>query len=229
MTLLAAGALCVACGSSKTSASPTLSYVLVKPGFQFVNIGARAQMIAVAGYTDNSTRTVTNDAVWSTSDPSVVSILPNGRATALAVGTSTIRATYQGMSGSLVTYIGPDYYDDCYGYDPDTLRILPQGSTWALVDGLGSFIAVFATEADAANGLALGRQYRSTCYIGRGNPRPNPSAYVIEYWPLPTGQAATISPEDCVPYTPGNVRVVDQGATGWAVMDGSTQIALLDN
>ena len=108
------------------------------------------------------------------------------------------------------------------------LKVVHDAYGWSLSDDY-ILLATLATEADAANALALAQRSQSICWIGRGNRRANPSAYIIDYWARPTGTPTTISPEDCVPYSPGNLRIVDQGALGWAVMDGSTLIRLLDN
>jgi hypothetical protein len=71
-------------------------------------VQATTQFTATAVFTDNSTRNVTTLATWSSSN-SAIAVVANsgptiGRATALAEGTSTITATYQGSSGtSLLT------------------------------------------------------------------------------------------------------------------------------
>ena len=73
-----------------------------------ITVGRRGQMIATAGFSDNSVSDVTSFATWQSSDPTVVSILPTGYATTLASGTATIQASYRGMTGSLQLYIAAD-------------------------------------------------------------------------------------------------------------------------
>jgi hypothetical protein len=225
--LVAAGAACVACGSSKTSASATLSLVTVSTQVTFITIGVRAPMTAVAVYSDNSLRDVTSQATWQSSNPAVVAIQPDGRATALTTGTATIHATYQGLIGTLPLFIGTDLYEDCIEYNNSRLQIVQEQTGWVLTDGFG-LLAVLDNAADGANALALARNYQALCYIGRGNPRTNLYAYILEYWGPPRMPPA-ITPEDCIAYSPANVRAVNVGAAGWALMDGPTQIALLDN
>ncbi len=76
-----------------TPTDPTVS--LLSPNQAFV---------ATAIFTDYSTRNVTTSASWSSSNITVAAISNSGatigRATGLAVGTSTITATYGGMSAS---------------------------------------------------------------------------------------------------------------------------------
>jgi len=228
VALLTAGALCVACGSSKTSPTSTLSFVLVSPTSAMITVGRRTQMKAMAGFSDNSVSDVTTRATWETSDPAVVSILPTGYATSLASGTATVRATYQGMTGTLQLFIAPEYHEDCWAYDTSKLKVVHDAYGWSLSDDY-ILIATLASAADGDAALALARQFQSICWIGRGNRRADAWAYVADYWERPSGQPTTISPEDCVRYSPGNLRIVDLGALGWAVMDGSTQIRLLDN
>jgi hypothetical protein len=141
----------------------------------------------------------------------------------------TIHATYKGVTVPLPLYIGTEYYEDCYGYDASTLKIVRDGGGYALVDNFGSYLAVFVSAQDAANGLALGQRYQSNCWFGRGNSRSNPSQYIVSFWLRPTGAATTIAPEDCTAYSPGNLQIVDLGVQGWAVIDGATRIALLDD
>lgn len=64
------------------------------------------KMIATATYSDASTEVVTNSAVWSSTNTSVLTVsntLPNiGRATGVAAGTSTLTATVGSISGNLL-------------------------------------------------------------------------------------------------------------------------------
>jgi hypothetical protein len=57
------------------------------------------QATAVAAFSDGSSREVTIDAQWTSSNPSVATVSSGGRVTPVAVGSTEIRATYQGVSG----------------------------------------------------------------------------------------------------------------------------------
>jgi len=40
---------------------------------------------------------------------------------------------------------------------------------------------------------------------------------------------SSIVPEDCIPYDPANLRIVDQGSSGWLLTDGAMRMLMLDN
>lgn len=89
-----------------TVTAPALTYVQVTPTNPSITAQATAQFTATAVFADNSTRNVTSSSSWTSSN-STVAVVSNsgatiGRATGLGAGTSTITATYQGMSGSSV-------------------------------------------------------------------------------------------------------------------------------
>jgi uncharacterized protein YjdB len=91
-----------------TVTDPPLAFVQVTPTNPNLPVQATAQFTATAVFTDNSTRNVTTLATWSSSSTAIAVVANSGgtigRATALAEGTTTITATYQGSSGtSLLT------------------------------------------------------------------------------------------------------------------------------
>jgi len=230
LAVVAATAVACACGGSSSPAAPaaTVRSVSVEAQGALVTIGQRAQLSATAVYSDGASKDVTTVATWQTSDPSIVAVSNTGVATAGAAGTVLLRATYGGAGGTLqVTILGAfDVF--CDPYSTATLSVIPTEDYWTLWDGV-QFLEIMATQADAANALALAQRYRTNCSIGRDNARANREAYITQYWKDTTGAATTISPEDCTPYATANLQVVDLGATGWAVSDGTRQLLLLDN
>ena len=89
-----------------TVTDPPLAFVQVTPTNPSIPVQATTQFTATAVFTDNTTRNVTTLATWSSSN-SGVAVVGNaganiGRATALAEGSSTITASYQGSSGASV-------------------------------------------------------------------------------------------------------------------------------
>jgi uncharacterized protein YjdB len=60
-----------------------------------------SQLSAAATLRDGMTQIVTNAAAWQSSNPSVATVSSAGLLTAVAPGTTTITATYQGMAGTL--------------------------------------------------------------------------------------------------------------------------------
>ena len=61
--------------------------------------GTQYQLSAVAGFSDGSTRDISAQAGWQSSDPAVASVSPSGLVTPLANGSALITATYQGVTG----------------------------------------------------------------------------------------------------------------------------------
>ncbi|MCL6448204.1 MAG: Ig-like domain-containing protein [Armatimonadetes bacterium] len=71
----------------------------VRPGEATVKVGESVQFYAVAVYSDNSERNVTQEATWSISTPAVASVNV-GLATGIAPGQTDVIATWQGLTGT---------------------------------------------------------------------------------------------------------------------------------
>lgn len=93
-------ALGFACGGAAPApAAPSavavrsLTVVLVRaePGYQ---------AMAVAAFSDGSSREVTRETQWSSSNPAVAAVSETGSVSVLASGTTEIRGTYQSVSGN---------------------------------------------------------------------------------------------------------------------------------
>ncbi|MBK7249342.1 MAG: Ig-like domain-containing protein, partial [Gammaproteobacteria bacterium] len=82
--------------------APTLSSIAVAPVDPVLGYrGAPQQFRATGRYSDQSTRDLTNEVTWSSSDPAVAVIGADGFARAAAVsGSSTIRAQSGNVSAS---------------------------------------------------------------------------------------------------------------------------------
>lgn len=57
---------------------------------------------------------------------------------------------------------------DCLAHDPAALRVESMGASGWLVRAGAELIALFDTESDANDGLAVMRHYNRHCYVGRG-------------------------------------------------------------
>jgi len=121
--------------------------------------------------------------------------------------------------------------DDCLDHDPAVLTVEDQGADGWLITANGEAIKQFDTQGDALFALEIMNDYDQHCYIGRGNSRPDRLRYVAEYLrhsavlgppPIPAG-------EDCLSYDPYGLVISDEGATGWILTDGSSNMLLLDN
>jgi hypothetical protein len=171
---------------------------------------------------------VTNASTWLSSNPAVATV-SSGLARAASLGTTTISAAYNGQTVSSSITVAPD--QDCIPYDPTSVATLPnpQDPTVVAVTASTSIgTAIFSAGAnptDVTNLVALYRRYTQLCYIGR-NYGPQ---YILTYFKGSSGQQTTITPEDCVSYSAGALQIVNQGASGWTVMSGGTQLALLAN
>jgi uncharacterized protein YjdB len=81
-------------------AAKTLSSIAVTPATASIGVGATGQFTATGTYSDGSTAVVTSTATWASSSAAVATINAAGLATAVASGTTTIRATVSGVSGT---------------------------------------------------------------------------------------------------------------------------------
>ena len=74
---------------------PAVSSLQITPKNISVPVGARGVMQAVAYFDDGSSRDVTRESTWSSSDPTVGIVVPDGAGagTALAVGTGSVTIT----------------------------------------------------------------------------------------------------------------------------------------
>lgn len=138
-----AGALAgiIACGDSGPSrpSSPTVMSVSVAGAAPA--LGGRAQFSASATFSDGQVRTVTTDATWISSAPSVATV-SGGLVIAVGLGDVTISATFQGVRGSAQIAVAAsadlspfmrDYIEALFlGTGPltptDGVRGCPQGS-----------------------------------------------------------------------------------------------------
>jgi uncharacterized protein YjdB len=86
-----------------TVTNAVMTSITVTPATTTLPIGAKLGFVATAGYSDGTTRDVTALASWTSSTTSVAQVsdagTTRGQATALAAGTTTITATYSGLSG----------------------------------------------------------------------------------------------------------------------------------
>ncbi|MEW6472174.1 MAG: hypothetical protein AB1679_07880 [Actinomycetota bacterium] len=142
---------------------------------------------------------------------------------------TTVTTVKPGPTGqtSGTTVISPE---DCIPYRSANLQIVNEGAAgWLLTDG-SSRMLILDNESDAKSALALAKAHTKQCFIGRNNQRPDRKTYIVEYWEGTSGLAAApISPQDCLPYDPANVRIIDEGATGWLLTDGVSRMLVLDN
>ena len=65
------------------------------------NVGATAQLSAVANLSDGTTQSVTSQATWTSSNPSVANVSGTGLVAGVSAGAATITASYQSVNGTM--------------------------------------------------------------------------------------------------------------------------------
>jgi trimeric autotransporter adhesin len=88
--------------------APKITMLQVTPVNPTLLLGELQQLQAVAIYDDFTTQMVTGMATWQSKDPMVAAVstgMGRGTVTALAAGTTTIIATYMGVSGTTVVTV----------------------------------------------------------------------------------------------------------------------------
>ncbi len=92
------------------SATVTLASISVTPASSSVPNGATDALTAIGTFTDNSTQNLTSQVSWSSSAPSVATVSgasgSQGVATGVGLGTTTISATIDGVTGSTALTVG---------------------------------------------------------------------------------------------------------------------------
>ena len=80
--------------------NPVLTGLTVGPQSPNIQQGTNLQMSATGTFDDGSTKTLTSNVFWSTSDQAVASITPGGQVTGASSGTATITASSGAASGT---------------------------------------------------------------------------------------------------------------------------------
>ena len=80
--------------------APVLTSITVTPANPSISVNGQQQFTATGNYSDGSHQNLTSSATWASSSPSVATITSGGLATGVAAGSTTIKATYNTISGS---------------------------------------------------------------------------------------------------------------------------------
>ena len=78
-----------------TSPSPTVSRLAITGNVTLTSIGETAQLTGTATFSDGTTKDVTSDGRWSSSDARIVTLSPTGLLTAVGFGSTFISFAYQ--------------------------------------------------------------------------------------------------------------------------------------
>jgi hypothetical protein len=100
------------CGGSQPTApspAPAVTSVVVSGWLAPLSVGQAVQLTATAIASNGSSRVVTTEAAWTSSNSAVALVSPVGLVMAQGVGTVEIRASYQGQTGGLALGVqGPE-------------------------------------------------------------------------------------------------------------------------
>jgi hypothetical protein len=105
-----------------------------------VEVCGTKQVTAIATYSDGSTRDVTTEVTWSSSDPGIATIDATGLATGISAGDVTITAALSGVSG------------------PAPLSVTPSG-----------IVSIVLTPASASIPVNGKQQFTATAMYANGN------------------------------------------------------------
>lgn len=78
----------------------TVTSIAVTPASATLQMGSKQQLTATASYSDGKTQDVTTQVAWTSSSSAVGTIDASGQATAIGAGTTTIRASLGGATGT---------------------------------------------------------------------------------------------------------------------------------
>ena len=98
-SLVAVALLCVVVLAA-CNCAPTLRYITVAPTTASIDAGTTQQFTATTYYSDGTQTDATATAGWSSTNTTVATISAGGVASALTLGTTTITATFGGVSAS---------------------------------------------------------------------------------------------------------------------------------
>ena len=109
---LGTGTITAWLGSASGSDTLTVSMsvmmsIAVSPQIASIPKGQAQQLTAVAFFSDGSQQNITASAIWSASPPSIATVSATGAVKAQAVGSATITASSNSMSGSGVLTVSP--------------------------------------------------------------------------------------------------------------------------
>ncbi|MFZ6816850.1 Ig-like domain-containing protein [Undibacterium sp. Ji22W] len=94
--------------STTVTVTPALLVsIAVTPASANINIAGTQNFVATGTYSDGSVTNISSSVVWTSSDITKATILSGGTATGLAIGSSTMTATFQTKSGSALLNVVP--------------------------------------------------------------------------------------------------------------------------
>lgn len=224
-------------GTTTLSVTPaTLTGIAVTPTAPTIAKGTSQQFAAVASFSDATTQDVTAAATWSSSDTGIATISnstgSNGLAQALATGSTTISALYNGQSGSTTLSVTPatvasigvtptqpsiakgtsQQFTAVAVFTDNSTQDVTVAATWTTADSSIASISNAAGSNGLARALAAGSTAITASYGGQGG------STTLTVTPAAV-TALAIAPSD-----PSTAKGTTQAFTAVATFsDGSTQ------
>lgn len=216
-TGVAAGTSVVTAASGTVSGQTTLTVtnasllsVAVTPGLPSVAPAATVAFTATGHFSDGTTQALTAGVTWTSTTTSVATVAPSGLATAIAVGTSAVKATSGTISGSATLTVTPTPPGVTWTYTGGSTP-LANGWLWSAVSSGTQFVV--GSTAGSTAGLILTSPDGVTWtprYPGAGPPS---WAFGLAWAPelgrfVAVGPAGILSSSDGITwavYSPGNI------------------------
>lgn len=126
VAMIAMIALTAGCGSDATGTPPSVSRVEVSPATVELEIGGSAKLSAMA--TSAAGAALDEPITWSTENGAVASVDGSGLVTAVGAGSTTVRATAAGVSGSAAVIVTAPF--------PTSLQLQKVASGIGATDGV---------------------------------------------------------------------------------------------
>ena len=147
--------------STLTQPSAPVAGVTVVGTSNAVKAGDTAQFQATATMTNGTSETVTTRAKWESSDQAIATVTAAGFVTAVANGQAMIRATYEGVTGSVrVTVADPAPVSTTFsvsGTISDAVSSAPIAGASVTVDGIPAFAVTDGNGRYRFTGLKEGK------------------------------------------------------------------------
>jgi hypothetical protein len=133
---------------------PPLSSIGVTPAGQTIVTGASLQLTAIGTYANLSSQDISTQVAWSSTNSSVATVSSSGLVTALTPGSTTLRATLNGVTGSVTLTVQLAPLSIGTVSLPGAMQFLPYSSAVAATGGLAPYTWAITAGALPA-GLSL--------------------------------------------------------------------------
>jgi 6-phosphogluconolactonase (cycloisomerase 2 family)/uncharacterized protein YjdB len=241
------GAGSIAGTTTLTVTAAALVSIAVTPPAPSIANGTQQQFTATGTYTDGTTQVITGMATWSSSAPAVASVgAATGLAKALSVGSTTITATLNGLSGSATLAVTPATLASIAvtpanpiilnsvttqpnttqltatgTYTDGTTQVLTATATWASATPAVATVSNATGSSGLASGLTLGTTLVTAAFGGITSPAVTLTVKPAEYAYVANFGSATVSQ-----YTIGTGGVLTPNAAAATVTAGNQPYAI---